>query len=354
MFAAQLSWNNNGQGPLMRITKVSLNMFHFYKLILLLIIASKVYMETRDVKCENATKFCENIWYCKNNSYPDKYKACGHDGLVDRVCCDPEYPPTKIRKYCDSMYKKRVIDEYGNKDESSIIRSRYDTPSIAVLGHRNESSTSWECIGTLISNKFVLTAAKCLNQSINIVRFADRDLNKNDDNANTQEYGVLRHIIHPKYKYPFAYNDIAVIELNDTVTFTYYVKSICVNDVAKIREPLWDEVGYKKFKYTRIQVLRLSSRACNLYFDNDKFANLVPFGLDPDTQICASSPSYHDTCQSQLGAQLQTFDFNYRGVTFLIGITTIPKPCSHTNEPGLYTRVSHYAPWIESIVFPDD
>ncbi|XP_017768640.1 PREDICTED: venom protease-like [Nicrophorus vespilloides] len=345
------------KSPVMRIRNVSLNMFHFYQVIalFLLTIVSKVHMETNDVKCENATKICENIWYCKNNSYPDKYKACGHDDLVDRVCCDPEYPPTKSRKYCDSMHKKVVFDEYGNQDYSSIIPASYNTPSIAALGHRNESSTSWVCVGSLINNKYVLTAAKCFNnQTINIVRLADMDLNKNDNDANTQEYGVLRHIIHSKYKYPFAYNDIAVIELNDTVTFTKFVSPICVYDDAKIREPLWKEVGYKHLIYRLIQVLRLRSRACNLYFDNDKFANLVPFGLDPDTQICASSPSYHDTCQSQLGAQLQTFDLNYVGATFLIGITTIPKPCSYTNEPGLYTRVSHYAPWIESIAFPDD
>ncbi|XP_017768702.1 PREDICTED: serine protease snake-like [Nicrophorus vespilloides] len=354
MFAAQLSWNNNGQGPLMRITKVSLNMFHFYKLIVLLILASQVYMETRNVKCENATKFCENIWYCKKNSYPEKYKACGHDGLVDRVCCDPEYPPTKSRKFCDTLYKKIARDEYGKQVYNSTVPNIYITASIAALGHRNKSSTEWVCAGSLINNKFVITAAKCLNQSINIVRLGDTDLNNNDNEPNIQEYGVLRHIIHPKYNYPLAYNDIALIELNDTVTFTKFVSPICVYDDAKIREPLCLEIGYKQLFYRLIEVLMLSSRECKHYFDNYKFANLVPFGLDPDTQICASIPSYHMTCQSQLGAQLQTFDPNYVDARFLIGITTIPKPSSYTDDVGLYTKVSHYAPWIESIAFADD
>ncbi|XP_017768703.1 PREDICTED: venom protease-like [Nicrophorus vespilloides] len=330
-------------------------MFHFCQVIVLLLtIVSQVHMETKDAKCENATKFCENIWYCKKNSYPEKYKACGHDGLVDRVCCDPEYPPTKSRKFCDTLYKKIARDEYGNEIYDSTVPRTYITASIAALGHRNESSTDWVCAGSLISNKFVITAAKCLNQSINIVRLGDKDLSRDDDGVEPQEYGVLKHFVHPKYQAPFVYNDIALIELNDTVTFTKFVKPSCIYDDAKLREPLWMEVGYKKFTYASTQVVELRSRACNLYFDSDKFANLVPFGLDQDTQFCASSATYHFTCQSHFGAPLLTWDLNYGRTFFIIGVTAIPKPCSHTNEPGIYTIVSHYTSWIESIVFPDD
>ncbi|XP_017776773.1 PREDICTED: venom protease-like isoform X1 [Nicrophorus vespilloides] len=333
-------------------------MSHLYQVTLLLLtITSQVHMETKDVKCEDSTKFCENIWYCKKNSYPDKYKACGHDGLVDRVCCDPEYPPTKSRKYCDTMQKKIVIDEYGNRDYSSIVPYHFnileDNSNTAALGYRNESRTHWFCAGSLVNNKFVITAAACLSKNINIVRLGDLDLNNDNDGLVPQEFGVLKTFVHPKYKAPFVYNDIAIIELNDTVTFTKFVKPACINEGVRTREPFWREVGFKDINtLTVIPLRQLNRRACNLYFDNDKFANLVPFGLDPDTQLCASSVSSHQYCQMSVGGPLQNFDINYVDGIFLIGITAIPKPCSHTNEPGIYTRVSHYAPWIESIIFP--
>ncbi|XP_017776779.1 PREDICTED: venom protease-like isoform X2 [Nicrophorus vespilloides] len=328
-------------------------MFNYHQVIVFfLTIASNAYIETKDVKCENATKFCENIWYCKDDSYPDKYKACGHDGLVDRVCCDPKYKQTKSRKYCDTIHKRLTRDEYGNKEYGSTDSIPINTQSIAALGQRNESSTKWVCAGSLISNKFVLTAAKCVNQSINIIRLGDTYLENDNDGIEHQEYGVLRHIVHPKYKYPFVYNDIALIELNDTVRFTYFVLPLCISD-GGLAYP-FGEIGYNETSVVHIQVFGLNNRACDLYFEHDKFANLVPFGLDLDTQICASGSNYHNTCQASVGAPLQSTDLNYDYTNFLEGITVIPKPCSHTNEPGLYTRVSHYAPWIESIIFPDD
>ncbi|XP_017776782.1 PREDICTED: serine protease snake [Nicrophorus vespilloides] len=327
--------------------------YYHQVIVFMLTIASSVYIETKDIKCEDPNKLCENIWYCKDDSYPDKYKACGHDGMVDRVCCDPKYKQTKSRKYCDTLYKRRVIDVYGNTVYDSTIPFPRNYQAIAALGQRNDSSTKWVCTGSLISNKFVVTAAKCVNQSINIIRLGDTYLEDDNDGIETQEYGVLRHIVHPKYKYPFVYNDIALIELNDTVRFTNHVKPICVYDDAMLREPLLGEVGYNGSSVEYIQVIRVNKRACDLYFEQDKFANLVPFGFDPDTQICGSSHLDHSRCQPSFGAPLQSVDLNYYYTSFLIGITVIRKPCSNTNEPGLYTKVSHYAPWIESIIFPD-
>jgi len=38
----------------------------------------------------------------------------------------------------------------------------------------------------------------------------------------------------------------------------------------------------------------------------------------------------------------------------IIGVTSFGKFCAAKNAPGVYTRVSSFVPWIESIVWPDE
>ena len=36
----------------------------------------------------------------------------------------------------------------------------------------------------------------------------------------------------------------------------------------------------------------------------------------------------------------------------LVGVTSFGKFCGFPQSPGVYTRVSYYVPWIESLVWP--
>lgn len=38
----------------------------------------------------------------------------------------------------------------------------------------------------------------------------------------------------------------------------------------------------------------------------------------------------------------------------LVGITSFGKACALSGAPGIYTRVSNYIPWIESIVWENE
>jgi secreted trypsin-like serine protease len=69
-----------------------------------------------------------------------------------------------------------------------------------------------------------------------------------------------------------------------------------------------------------------------------------------DTQMCAGHPS-RDTCQGDSGGPLQIkLHYESKLVPFVVGITSFgPEPCG-VDKPAIYTRVSSYIPWIESIV----
>lgn len=49
------------------------------------------------------------------------------------------------------------------------------------------------------------------------------------DKARPKDYRIVRHVIHPDYKPPSKYNDIALFQTDVNVEFSVYVRPICLN-----------------------------------------------------------------------------------------------------------------------------
>lgn len=58
-----------------------------------------------------------------------------------------------------------------------------------------------------------------------------------------------------------------------------------------------------------------------------------------------------DTCQGDSGGPLQIVLQEPYCMYSIIGITSFGKFCGFANYPAIYTEVSSYVPWIESIVW---
>lgn len=82
------------------------------------------------------------------------------------------------------------------------------------------------------------------------------------------------------------------------------------------------------------------------YLDNNSFTG-YPFYLE-DTHLCAWEPEHQrDTCQGDSGGPLLV---DKDGALELIGITSFGLGCGSQNSaPAVYTRVSAYVDWIESV-----
>lgn len=90
--------------------------------------------------------------------------------------------------------------------------------------------------------------------------------------------------------------------------------------------------------------------ACNRLMSTPRSRRLK-FGVLP-SQICAGDlAGGKDTCEGDSGGPLFLKSSDPNCNYDVVGITSIGGICGTARKPGVYTRVSYYMNWIESIVW---
>ncbi|KAM4854974.1 transmembrane protease serine 11B-like [Thomomys bottae] len=203
------------------------------------------------------------------------------------------------------------------------------------------------CGASLVGSRWLLSAAHCFAKKTSL-----KDWTVNFGLAVNKPYmthKVRRIILHEHFKSPGVQNDIALVELANEVSFTKYIRKICLPE-ANMKLSQQDSVvatGWGALSMNGPWPVILQEAPLKIIDNENCNAPHVLSGLVLDTMLCAGYLSGEaDACQNDSGGPLAYIDS--RKIWHLVGIVSWGDGCAKKNKPGVYTRVSSYRDWIIS------
>ncbi|XP_072387145.1 serine protease snk-like isoform X2 [Diabrotica undecimpunctata] len=246
--------------------------------------------------------------------------------------------------------------------EKGIFAETAEFPHMVEVGFKSENETGWFVSGFIISKNYVLSVAHRAglhgSQSPIIVRAGVTD---QADLSKAQIRTIESIIVHPEYKPPIKYNDIALIKVKEDFIFNRFVSPICLytseeNPDVKGIHSGWGPTRYLEDRPTHMVKILVnfdSNESCNKTYTRRHSQNFLPQGIIKNKLVCAGGNTT-DGCQES-GGPLQIFRRDESGMNCMydaVGISSFGVACGITKDPSVFTRISHYILWIEKNVWP--
>lgn len=274
-------------------------------------------------------------------------------GALDTAVPVPPVTQAAAPKSATPTLSARIVNPSANVAPTGLFRymvSIGETGKNQALGHF--------CGGSLISRKWVLTAAHC------VIAYQDKPeaLQLKLDSETLSRGGVFltasRIVVHPDYAVKPEGNpvfDVALVEvagdvpkdiapppmIDDRLEGTLLGAGDAAGDVVVVG---WGKDAFSRFgktsDYLHWSTLQMIPRAeCN----GPKSYS----GRIDDSMYCAGKQDV-DSCQGDSGGPLLAMDANREFV--LVGVVSWGEGCAKDNKPGVYARIAKFKDWLAGVV----
>ncbi|XP_062382495.1 tryptase-like isoform X2 [Sardina pilchardus] len=201
-----------------------------------------------------------------------------------------------------------------------------------------------------------MTAAHCFRSTstAGLVVYLGRQYQQSRSRRNMVCRRVLRIIKHPSYMSSIRENDIALLRLSSSVTFTDYIRPVCLAAAGSTFDSgtnTWI-TGWGTTKsgvplpypgtLQQVQIPVVGLTDCRKAYDPQNV-------LITNNMMCAGllGQGGKDSCQGDSGGPMVV---KQDSVWVQAGIVSFGIGCGEAEFPGVYARVSQYESWINSAI----
>ncbi|XP_058124266.1 uncharacterized protein LOC131285364 [Anopheles ziemanni] len=295
------------------------------------------------------------------------------------VCVGPYFTPlvrSENQSDCDRTYPSDVQcglplvgplnATFLPKHSAEAVRGEF--PWHVAIFQKEYSSPVYACGGSLVSDRFVITAAHCVvNSNTGYPLSKDRfflELGYHElgvpKEGCTQDLRVKNVHMHPQFRSGFQRHDLAILELERPVRFNDRVLPICLDDddedqtgafyrnVGKV--PGW---GYTEFDSVssslRMTEVPITNYTRCLNNNQGGFAHIIYDGM-----FCGGYANGTNVCNGDSGGGLVTYRNKRWELQGIVSFTVLREVkgkflCDTQHYAG-FVKVRYYKAWISTIL----